>query len=188
MRVRRQSIAVDFLAEVQQLFFGQASFEISPGIQARCAVALKVDAVAAVVLAFGMPEVIEARAEHRRGRSERADVAAQVAAVLGMQPVGLDDHGHCIPAHVGAKALFDLEIARATLFVLRLDGVDVGGRRGKRCVDAVLAGFLEQLLDEEMAPIASFGLDHGCERIEPLPCFLCVLVVCGCAEHVLGLG
>jgi hypothetical protein len=38
-------------------------------------------------------------------------VAAEVAAVGRVQAVGLDDHGHRVPAHVGAQALFHLEVA-----------------------------------------------------------------------------
>jgi hypothetical protein len=74
--------------------------------------ALDVEQVAAVALVLGVPEVVEAGAEHRRQRSEAGDVAAEVAAVLRVQAVRLDDHRHRVPAHVGAQPLLDLDVAR----------------------------------------------------------------------------
>ena len=73
-----------------------------------------------------------------------ADVAAQVAAVLRVQAVGLDHHCHGVPAHVGAQAAFELEVAGALGLVGRLDRVDVGRVRGEGAVHAVLARFLKQ--------------------------------------------
>jgi hypothetical protein len=49
---------------------------------------------------------------------EAADVAAQVAAVGRVQAVGLDHHGHRVPAHVGAQPALELEVARAALFLV----------------------------------------------------------------------
>jgi hypothetical protein len=71
-------------------------------------VALDVEQVAAVAFAFGVPEVVEAGGEHVRQRLEAADVAAQVAAVGRVQAVGLDHHGHRVPAHVGAQPAFEI--------------------------------------------------------------------------------
>ncbi len=79
------------------------------------------------------------------------DVAAEVAAVGRVQAVGLDDHRHRVPAHVGAQAPFELEVAGAVLLVDRLDRVDVAGVGRERQVDALLARVLEQLLEQEVA-------------------------------------
>jgi hypothetical protein len=187
MRVAGEALAVHFLAEVEQLLFGQAAFEVSAGIDAGGDVALDVEAVAAVVLALGMPEVVEAGAEHVRQRGEGADVAAEVAALGRVVAVGLDHHRHRVPAHVGTQALFDLEIAGATLFLIGLDGVDVGGVGRERLVDAVLPGMFEQLLEKEVGPLGTLALDDGGQCIHPFTGLLGVRIVCGRAEQVLGI-
>ena len=127
VRVARQAFACGFLAEVQQLLFGQAAFHVGTGINTRSDVALDVEAIAAVVFRFCVPEVVKAGAKHVRQRGKRANVATQVATIFRVVAVGLDDHGHGVPAHVGAQALFDFDIAGAALLLVGLDGVDVAG-------------------------------------------------------------
>ena len=70
----------------------------------------------------------------------------QIAAVGRVQPVGLDHHGHRVPAHVGAQPAFEFEVAGAALLVLGFDGVDIAGGGRKRQVDAALPGMFQQLL------------------------------------------
>ena len=187
VRIARQAVAVHFLAEVEQLLLGQAAFHEGAGVDAGRAVALDVEAVAAVVFALAVPEMVEPGAEHRGDGCERADVAAQVAAVGRVQPVGLDHHGHRVPAHVGAQPLLDLEVAGAALLLRGLDRVDITRGGGERHVDALLPRLLEQLFDQEVAPLGALGLDDGGERVDPLTGFLRVRVVGGRAEQVVGL-
>ena len=132
-----------------------------------------------MVFALGMPEMVEAGAKHVGQRGERADVATQIAAVDRVMAVGLDHHGHGVPAHVGAQALFDLDVAGAALFLVGLDGVDVAGVGRERHVDAALAGVLEQLLQQEVGTLGAFGLDDGGQRVHPLAGFLAVCVMGG---------
>jgi hypothetical protein len=119
VRVARQALAVHFLAEVEQLLFGQATFQVGAGIHAGRHVALDVQAVAAVVFALGVPEVVEAGAKQAGQRGKRTDVATQVTTIGRVMAVGLDHHGHGVPAHVGAQALFDFQIAGRALFLRR---------------------------------------------------------------------
>ena len=131
MRVARQALATHLLAEIEQLLLAQAAFEVGAGIDTGRHVPLDVEAVTAVFFtrygAFSVPEVVKAGAKHMGQRGKGADVAAQVPTVDRMMPVGLDHHGHGVPAHVGTQPLFDLDVARATLFLVGLDGVDVTG-------------------------------------------------------------
>ncbi|MDT4852155.1 hypothetical protein FQZ97_863760 [compost metagenome] len=187
VRVARQALAVHFLAEVEQLVFGKAAFQVGAGVDAGRDVALDVQQVAAVVFALGVPEVVEAGAEHAGQRGEGADVAAQVTAFGRVDAVGLDHHGHGVPAHVGAQALFDLEVAGAAGLHARLDGVHVAGVGRERHVDAVLTRMLEQLFEQEVRPLGPFALDDGRQRIHPFAGFLGVRIVCGRAEQVLGI-
>jgi hypothetical protein len=161
VRVAGQALAVHFLAEVVELLLGQAPFEEGAGIDAGGAVALDVEQVTAVVLALGMPEMVETGTEHAGHRGEGADVAAQVAAVGGVQAVGAHHHGHGVPAHVGAQALLDGDVAGAAHFLVRLDGVHVARVGRERHVDAVLTCMFEQLLQQEVRALGPFLVDHG---------------------------
>ena len=174
VRIARQTLAIHFLPEMQQLLFCQTPFQISPGINPRGHVALDVNAVATVVFTLGMPEVVKARAKHVRKRGKGANVAAKVTPVLGVVTVGFDHHGHGVPAHVGAQALFNFNIARAMRLLVGFNGVDIARGGGKRHVDAVFAGVFEQLLKQKMRTVRSFGLNHGRERIHPFTRFLLI--------------
>ena len=117
-----------------------------------------------------------------------ANIGAQVAAIRGVQAVGLDHHGHRVPAHVGAQTLFHLEVAGAARFVLRLDGVDIAGGGRKRHVDALLTRFLEQLLKQKVAAFTAFFADDRRQRVDPFACFQGVRVMGGRAELGVGLS
>ncbi len=186
MRIARQPLAVHFLAEVQQLFLGDAAFQVGAGVDARRRVPLDVEQVAAVLAIGAVPEVVEAAAQHRRQRRERGQVAAQVAAVGRVQAIGLDDHRHRVPAHVGTQALFDVDVAGELRLVGRGDGVDVRGVRGERQVDALLARVIQQLLDQEVAALAALDGDDGRQRVGPFAGFLRIAVVGGGARKGLG--
>jgi hypothetical protein len=152
MRIARQALAIHFLAEVEQLLFGEPALHEGAGIDAGCAVALDVQAVAAVIGAGRMPEVIEARREQMGQRREGADVAAQVAAVRRVQAVGLDHQSHRIPAHIGAQTPFELEVAGAARLLVRLDRIHVAGIGRERHVHAVLPSLLEQVCLRRQSP------------------------------------
>ena len=149
MWVTGQTLAVDLLTEVEQLLFGQAAFKVGAGIDARRYVALDVEAITTVFFArlgaLSVPEMVETRTKQTGQRGERANVATQITAVFGIVAVGLDDHGHGVPAHVGAQALFNFQVAGRAFFFLRLNGIDVARGGRKRQIDAVLAGFFQQL-------------------------------------------
>ena len=81
MRIGRQALAADLLAEVQELLFGQPPFEEGAGVDARRAVALEIDEVAAVLVVGGMPEMHEAGVVERRRRLEARDMAAELRAI-----------------------------------------------------------------------------------------------------------
>lgn len=81
--VARQTLAVHFLAEVQQLFFGDTAFQVGAGVDAGRDVTLDIQAVAAVVFVLGMPEMVEAGRKHIGQRSEGADVTAQITTFGG---------------------------------------------------------------------------------------------------------
>ena len=74
MRVARQPLAAHFLTEVQHLLLGNASLQEGAGIDTRRTVALDVEQIAAMPVAIGVPEVVEAGSEHVRQRREGTDV------------------------------------------------------------------------------------------------------------------
>src|SRR3546814_860627 len=129
-------MAVDFLAEIIQLVFAKTAFQVSAAINAGRGMALEVDQVAAVAFAFSVPEVVLAATYHGGQRGERRNVPAQIAAVGRVVAVGLDDHGHGVPAYIRAYALFQYDIARMRRLEPWRYGIDVGGIRRKRNVGA----------------------------------------------------
>jgi hypothetical protein len=100
--------------------------------------------------------MVKTGTKHVRQRSKRANVPAQVTAVFRVMAVGLDHHGHGVPAHVGTQALFDLDVAGAALLLVGLDGVDITGIGRKRHVDAALARVLQQLLQQKVRALGAF--------------------------------
>ncbi|MDZ7653192.1 MAG: hypothetical protein U5L03_11920 [Burkholderiaceae bacterium] len=163
MRVGREALAVDLLAEVVQLLLADAALEEGARIDARRRVALDVEQVAAVVLAARVEEVVEADVVEGRRRGEARDVTAE----RGILAVGLDHHRHRVPAHEGAEPLLDLDVAGRALFLVGRDRVDVRRAGGKRRIDAGLACFLDQAIEQEVRTLRSLALEHGIERIEP---------------------
>ena len=161
MRIARQPLATDFLAEMEQLLFSQAPFHVSAGIDARRHVALNIEAVAAVVFTLGVPEMVEAGAKHVRERGEGANVAPQITAIDRVVAIGLDHHRHRIPAHVGTQTLLNFDIARAALFLVGGDGVDVSCVGRKRPVNAALARMIKQLFKQKMSALWPLALNDG---------------------------
>ena len=185
VRVARQALAAGLLAEVFQLVFGDAAFEVGAGIDAGRAVALEVDAVAAVAFALGMPEMVEAGAPHAGERGKRADVAAQIAAVVRCQPIGAHHHGHGVPAHVGTQALLDGDVAGRARFLRRLQRVHVAGGGRKRQINALLARVFQQFFEQRMGAFGALAFDDGGQRVQPFTGFLGVDLGCGFGR---GLG
>ena len=72
VRVRRQPLAAHLLAELEQLLLADASLEERPGVDPRRHVPLHEQQVAAVPVAGGVPEVVEAGVV-QRGRRLEAD-------------------------------------------------------------------------------------------------------------------
>ena len=146
--------------------------------------ALQINQIAAMPFTFGVPEMVETRAQHGSKRGKRANVAAQIAPVSRMQAIGAHHHHHCVPAHVGAQALFDLDIAGATRFLIRLNGVHVARGGRKRQINAVLARVFQHFLNQKMCAFCAFAVNHGGQRIQPLFCFLLIRIHDGGAGKV----
>ena len=184
MRVRGQALAVDFLAEVQHLLFRQAAFEEGARVDAGRGVALDVQQVAAVVGRRRVPEVVETDAQHVRQRRERGQVAAQVA----VGAVGLDHHGHGVPAHPRAQALFVFQVAGTVCFLFGGDGIDVGGGAGERDLGAAAAGQVNHALHQVMRAFRTFIFQHGFERVQPLLGFLHIRVGADLCRYLVQLS
>ena len=184
VRVRRQALAVDFLAEVQQLLFGETAFQERAGVDARRRVALDVQQVAAVVFGFGMPEVVEADAQHVGQRGERRDVATEVA----VEAVGLDDHRHRVPAHPRAQALFVFQVAGAVRFQVGRNRVHVGGVARERNVGAAAARQIDQALQQVVRTIGTFEFDDRFKRVEPFLGLERIRVVGGLGRQLVELS
>ena len=107
MRIRRQALAVDFLAEIVHLLVAQPAEHECARIDAGRGVALQEHQVAAEILARRAPEMVETDVVQRGGGGETRNVTADVGVLVGA-------HHHCerIPAHIRANAVLDFLIAR----------------------------------------------------------------------------
>ena len=164
MRIGREPLAADFLAEVEKLLLAEAPFEEGARVNARRAVALEVDEVAAVRLIGGMPEMHEAGVVERRRRLEARDMAAELGGFL----VRLDDDRRGVPAHIAADVLLDLAVARMRRLRFGRDGVDVGGIGGERQLRALAPGRGDDRIEDLVDLVQSLESLDRIERVEPL--------------------
>ncbi len=171
MRVRRDALAVDFLAEVVHLLGGEPAQHEGARVDARRRVALHENEIAAVRFGGRAPEMVEADVVEHRRRREARDVAADVGVL-----VRAHDHRHRVPANVVPDLLLDVEVARQAHLLVGPDRVDVGGVRRERQVRAVAARLVDQLLDQEVRAVRPFVRQNALERVEPFPGFLRVVV------------
>jgi hypothetical protein len=135
VRVRRDPVARDLLAEAAQVVHAQPPLEEGARVEAGRGVALHVDEVAGSLVVARAPEVVEADlVEGGRGL-----VAGDVTAELRRLRVGLQHRGHRVPADQGAHLVLELEVAGIGRLLVRTDRVDVRAGLGNPVVGAELA-------------------------------------------------
>ena len=162
--VGRQAVARDFLPEVAQLVLGEAALEIGARIDAGRGVTLHEHHVARMRVRLGAPEMVETDLV----QSGRGRVGRDVAAVLRGDAVGLHDHRHGVPADVGLYAALELTVARIVRLLPRRDAVEIGRVGLERQIGARPAGVVDQLLQKEMRPLGTVGLEHRVYGLQPL--------------------
>ena len=163
MRIGRQAVAVDLLAEVMELLLADPPFEESAGIDTGRAVTLEEHQIPAMILGTRVQEVVVGDIDQGRRGGEAGDVPAQ----LGREPIGLDHHRHRIPAHQRADAPLQRQIARKGLLGLDRDGVQIGGVGAVGQIGARAPGLVDQAFEQEMGALDALVLQHGLERVEP---------------------
>src|SRR5690606_25657030 len=117
-----EPVAIDFMAEVQHLSYGQAAFEEGAGVDAGRGMALVVNQVAAVFFGRGLEEIVEADVVQGRAGGEGGDVSTQV----GVRQVRAHHHRQGVPADQGANATLHEQVAGHLRFAGDGDGVAVG--------------------------------------------------------------
>ena len=168
MGVGRQALAADFLAEIDKLLLRQPPFDEGARVDARRAVALDVNQVAAVSLGVGVPEMHEAGVVEGGGRLEACDVAAELGGFL----VGLDHDRGGVPADIAPDRHFDLAVAGMRRLGFRRDGVDVGRVGRERQARALAPGGGDDLVEDCVDLADTFERLYGIERVEPLVGFV----------------
>ena len=164
MRVARQSGPADLHAEVVEILFGEATFEVRTGVDARGGVALVVDVVAGEAVVLPLEEVVEPDLVERSGRREGGEVTAD--AVGGL--VGTDHHRCGVPADERPDTSLDVLVAGEERLVLRRDRVDVGGRGGRGDADLQFVGPLQQFRHDVTGTGGALSSDDRIERVDPL--------------------
>ena len=163
VRVGRDALAADFLAEIEELFLAQPALKERAGVNAGRGVALHQHQVAAVRLVGRVPEMHEAGIVEGRRRLEARQVAAQFGRVL----VGLEYDRHRIPADDGANAVLDRARAGMMRLLVRRDGIDVGGIGGEGHLGPVAAGRIDNLGQNAIGRLGSLKGDDRSNGLIP---------------------
>ena len=163
MRIGGQPLAADLLAEIDQLLVAETTLHVGAGVNARRAVALEIDQVAAMLLVAGMPEMHEAGVVERRRRLEARNVAAKLRGLL----VRLDDDRGGVPAHVAADELLDLAVAGMGRLLFGRDGVDIGGVGGEGQLRALSPGGGDHRIEDFVDLANALERCDRIERVEP---------------------
>ena len=104
MRIRRQPAALgQFLPEMVQMPLVQAPFQIGPRIDARRGVTLEVNHVRRPLRRAAAEEMVEAHLVKRGA----GGIGGNVPAHAGVTAVGVDHHGHGVPANVALDAALE---------------------------------------------------------------------------------
>ena len=129
MRIGGQPAAFgEFLAEILQMPFVETAFQKCAGIDSRRGMALKKNQVAGEILGRPAEKMIEAHFVKRRRRGISGNVTADVGG-----GIGLDDHGHGVPAHQTFDAALDFAVSRIGWLSVRRNGIEIrGGDRRRR--------------------------------------------------------
>jgi hypothetical protein len=163
MGIGGQALAVDLLAEVQQLLLAEPSLQEGARVNARRDMALEIDEIAAVAFARRAPEMREAGVVERRRRLVAGDMAAEFGRFL----IGLDDDGDGVPADGVPDRRFHRAVAGVGRLVLRMDRVHIGRVGGERQAGALAARGGDDGLEELVGAIHALERLDGVERVEP---------------------
>ncbi len=163
VRVARQTLAIDFLAEVEHLLFGQAAFQEGTGVNAGGGVALVVDQVAAMLFGRRLEEVVEADVVERRAGGKGGNVAAQVRILQ----IRTHHHGQSIPADQGADSTLHEQVAGHLGFTGDGDGVAVrrGDAVGQR--STATCGQFAHPGHQVVSAVFTLAVEDGLEGVQP---------------------
>ena len=176
MRIGRQPLAADLLPEIEQLILAQPTLEKSARVNARRAVALEIDEVAAVRFVGGAPEMHETGIVQRRGRLEARDMAAELGGFL----VRSQHDRRRVPADIATDRAFLLAISGMRGLFVRVDRIDVGRIGGERKFGPLAAGRGHDGFEQGVDALQSLERLDRVQRVQPLLRFRLV------AFHVLG--
>jgi len=124
--IGRQALAIDLLAEVVEVVFRQQAEQVGARIDAWRRMALEEHEIATVLGARRVPEMAVADFVEGRG----AGVARDMPTEFGILAIGLDHHGHCVPAIDRSNTPFEFRISGRIGLAVRWNGVDI--RRTRR--------------------------------------------------------
>src|SRR5260370_36657607 len=123
MRVGGKPAALgEFLAEMLEVLFVQPAFQKSAGINSRRSVSLKINNVPGKIAMTRAKKIVERDLVQGCGGGKGGDMAAQSI----VDGVGIDDHGHGVPADVALDANLGLPVAGIIRLFFDGNGVDVG--------------------------------------------------------------
>ena len=121
------------------------------------------DEVALLLVRRAAPKVIETDFVQRRRRS----VTRNMAPVLGIDAIGIDHHGHRIPADVRLDTTFERAIPRVFGLTTLVDRVQVCRIRAIRQVRARAASEVDHLVQQEVRPFRAMLREDRINRLQP---------------------
>ena len=164
VRVGRQAVPLNFLAEVEHPVLVEPAFEEGAGVEPGRGVALIVDQVAAMRVGRRMPEVHHADVVERSRRLEAGDMATE----FGGDLVGAQHGRHSVPADQAADAVLDRPVAGVARLLIGADRVQVGCIGRIRHRRPATVRFLGELRQDEVCALGSLEGQDRVECVAPL--------------------
>ena len=155
-------------AEMVQMPFVQAVFQKRARIVAGRGVALKINQVRQPSILAPAEEMVVGHFIKRRHRS----VAGDMAAHPGVAVIGVDHHGHGVPARQALDAALNLPVAGISRLLFQRDGIDIRRADGLGDIQPAGAETIRQTGQQRggfFAPLrVEHDRDHFFQRREPI--------------------
>ena len=165
-------MTADFASVVLQVLLVEKALQIGAGVHAGRRVRLKEHQIAALGMAVGFEEVLEADLKQIGRRGVAGDMTALFAAIA----IGPHHHEHGVPADRCAQLGFQRFVAGVVRLSRQRDAIAVGRDPGAGRLHAADQGVVGQLVEQKLSALDPVGGNDGVEGFQPLAGFAGVAV------------
>ncbi|AIW88360.1 hypothetical protein bwei_5856 [Bacillus mycoides] len=178
--VRRQTVTVNFLSEVVQLFLSQSTFQESSSVNTWRDVTLEVNQVTTVLFVSSSEEVVETNVVDSSRRLERSHVTTQFQVLLRSSQNSHDS----VPSDSRSDSSFQFQVTWVFWLFFNWDSVDVVRDTSTSSnVNTTLSSFSQQLVDQVLSSFNTFFSDNRFDSLQPVSSFDWVNVVWESFRH-----